>query len=209
MTGHELPVTSHGCLNLILSDEIDAGKSSYLMELRKRLISKGASVAGWITPAHMEDGKKTGHDFIALRGAIAEAPIPFTRTSPFAGSFAWRRFYFNRKAFERASVLADGIFRVPSPLPVRQAGESRVPIVFIMDEIGPLELEDQRGFILPFEHAITRGSVNVIVVRTSLCERISTFRGITPCQSFSLAETEAFEAALEGLMIRDTCKLSG
>jgi len=136
-------------MNIILSDDIDSGKSSATIAFASEAISMGIEISGWVTPARMENGSKAGHDFIAISNGKLGERIPFTTEKPTPGYSKWRRFFFNPKPFE----LADSI-------------ESRCKI-FLMDEIGPLELEDRIGFYEPFRRALCSADFTITVTRKS------------------------------------------
>ncbi len=137
-------------MHFILSDNIDSGKSSFCQELITRLVRDSVPVSGWITPAFMEEEKKAGHDFIAIEDGHLEKKLPLTRTYPFPESFPWKNWHFNPVAFERATKL--------------QAERG----LFIMDEIGPLEFEDRKGFFEPFKRAFAQTPYTLTVVRSGL-----------------------------------------
>lgn len=170
--------TIHEDMHLILSDKIDSGKSTFILDLAGRLIEDGRKISGWITPAHMEGDRKAGHDLILISKGEMAKPIPFTRTTPFEESFPWRRFHFNRNAFE----LARGL-------------DTKAEI-FIMDEIGPLELEEGEGFIDVVMRALTDATTTISVVRSGLEENLIAMIA-NETASFSLAQKEGLVEALD------------
>lgn len=142
-------------MHLILCDEIDSGKSTFVLELTRSLIEKNKKISGWITPAHMDGEKKSGHDFITIdKGKFSER-IPFTRLHEFENSFRWRRFHFSRTAFDIAGHLDTDCD------------------LFIMDEIGPLELEEGQGFYDTMNEALAKSKSTLIVARTDLKATVS------------------------------------
>jgi len=164
-------------MHFILCDVIDSGKSRYVEGLARKMLGRGASVGGFVCVAHIEGGVKAGHDLIVLDGMGLSRPIPFTRTLPFDGSFPWRRFHFSRQAFEAVEGLeldAD---------------------LFIMDEIGPLEIEDGKGFIETARRAIAGAGNTLSVVRQGLEGRFIEFAGVE-ARTFSLSQAEGLEEAL-------------
>lgn len=146
-------------MNFILSDEINSGKTTFVLELFSGIARKGPMISGWITPPHIEGGRKVGHDIIFIEGREISSPVPFTRTGPFDGSFPWRRFHFSERAFESAANLKTACD------------------LFIMDEIGPLELEDGRGFLEIMRRAIEDAGSTLIVIRRDLEPKIEDFLG--------------------------------
>ncbi|MBN1283101.1 MAG: hypothetical protein JXA24_04930 [Proteobacteria bacterium] len=176
-------------MHIILTGEIDSGKSSCVQGLVTRIMGQGREVGGWITPAHTRAGIKAGHDFVAIDAGGPAPPLPFTRARPFQGSFPWRRFHFNRLAFERTTELAERLCRVPGP-------GSRAPELFVMDELGPLELEEGKGFLKAARRAISVAPNTLTVVRKGLEERLIDSLGITNCTLFAMAAADEMEASL-------------
>ncbi len=141
-------------MNIILSDDIDSGKSSAILAFASEAISRGIDISGWATPARMENGSKAGHDFIPISDGKLGKKIPFTTEKETPAYRKWRRFFFNPKPFELAASI-----------------ESRCKI-FLMDEIGPLELEDRMGFYEPFRRALSGADFTITVTRKSCLELI-------------------------------------
>ena len=170
-------------MNFILTDEIDSGKSGHVLALARRMIEEGREVSGWVTVAHMEGGYKTGQDIVKIeRGRISVA-LPFTRPAPFDGSFPWRRFHFNSHAFDDAEELATDVD------------------LFIMDELGPLELEESGGFIGIARRAMAGAANTLTVVRSELAGKVAELAG-AGTTSFSLAQTDELESALSAAITR-------
>jgi nucleoside-triphosphatase THEP1 len=170
-------------MNFILTDKIDSGKSGYVLALAKRLTEAGREVSGWITVAHMERGEKVGHDMVKIERGKCSAALPFTRQVPFEGSFPWRRFHFSSCAFEDAENLATDVD------------------LFIMDELGPLELEEGKGFIAVARRAMAGKADTLIVARDGLEGRVAQLAG-EEARSFSLAQTDELESALSAAIAR-------
>ena len=165
-------------MHFILTGAVNSGKSSFVQGLVERLQTDGLKLKGWITPAHIERGKKVGHDFVELAGLKKQAAIVFTRTEPFACSLAFRSYHFNGAAFERAKKIG------PS------AG------LFVMDEIGPLELCDNAGFAAAARKALRRSEVTLTVVRKGLEEQLIQGLDIKECAIFTLSSAEELEGSL-------------
>ncbi|HQG14159.1 MAG TPA: nucleoside-triphosphatase [bacterium] len=136
-------------MNIILSDDIDSGKSSAILVFASEAILRGMDISGWATPARMENESKVGHDFVPISNGKLGEKIPFTTEKDTPAYRKWRRFFFNPKPFELAASI-----------------ESRCKI-FLMDEIGPLELEDRMGFYEPFRMALCRADSTITVTRKS------------------------------------------
>jgi nucleoside-triphosphatase THEP1 len=164
---------------LILSDKINSGKSTFCMKCVDELIKRGTPVDGWITPAHMIDGEKVGHDFVSIKNSTVCDAIPFTRMEPFENSFPWRRWHFNAEAFELASELANN---------------SQDTKLFIMDEIGPLEIQEGKGFYTPMQRMLGRRENVLVVIREELADKFTS--GHKEFLQFSLAEQDALTTIL-------------
>lgn len=162
-------------MHLILCDKINSGKSTFMMGLVQRLITGGAKISGWVTPPHIKDGKKAGHDFVLFKNGEIAPPIPFTREEPFENSFQWARFHFNKIAFEQAAKLSTN------------------SDLFIMDEIGPLELIDNKGFADTACAALTQCPNTLTIVRCEMKEKFIEFANLTDIQCFTLANKAQLE----------------
>ncbi len=177
-------------MHFILCDGIDSGKSRYVEGLVRRMLGRGATVRGFVSAAHIEGGIKAGHDLIVLDGRGLAGPIPFTRPLPFEDSFPWRRFHMSRRAFE----MVEGL-EVDSDL-------------FVMDEIGPLELEDGKGFMETARRALAGAGNTLSVVRRGLEGKFIEFAGVE-AKIFPLSNAESLEEALgrigRRLRRRDRC----
>lgn len=160
--------------HLLLCDAIDSGKSRAVLALAQRLIAQGSDIAGFVTPAFLQGGRKAGHDFIAIERGLIATPIPFTREAAFEGSFPWRRFHFSRAAFARAATL---------PLDAS---------LFLLDEIGPLELEERRGFAPVARRAYERCPLTLTVLRSGLTPALTAFAGDIPFVPVTAAEIMAW-----------------
>jgi nucleoside-triphosphatase THEP1 len=105
----------------ILSGPIDSGKTSALTQLVTQIKNSEETVAGVLSPKLYHNGKFSGYDLALIR---QETEVPLARLQPGPGTFALGRFHFSRSAFRELSAELN-----PPP-----------PSVFILDEIGPLEL---------------------------------------------------------------------
>lgn len=163
---------------LVLCDAINSGKSTFCLHLAKELINHECDVSGFVTPPYTIDGKKHGHDFIAIDHGKMAPPIPFTREEAFSGSFPMFRYHFNSRAFE----IAEGL-----------SGE-----IFVLDEIGPLELDHRRGFYDIFKRVTKAAKVALVIVRDGLKDQF--VKNLAPKNSFfyTLAETQALKSCFPG-----------
>lgn len=165
-------------MHFILTGEIDSGKSTFVGELVKKLVRDGYAVSGWTTPAHMEQGVKIGHDFVAISRSESKPPMTFTRPDPFEQSFPWRRFHFNKLAFSQSQEIKP------------------CSDLFVMDEIGPLELEDEMGFAPAARRALKTAPHTLTVVRMGLVERFVESACVEDISVFSLSSRDELERSL-------------
>jgi nucleoside-triphosphatase THEP1 len=91
-----------------------------------------------------------GHDFVLLKQGKLYDAMPFTRSNFMQDSFIWRKYHFNKEAFRLAAKI------------------STACDLFVMDEIGPLELEDGMGFSNTLDRVIKSGVNSLIVARTKV-----------------------------------------
>ena len=187
-------------MHIILCDNIDSGKSSFCMALVRRLVGSGIDASGWVTPAFIEDGTKRGHDFVAIENNRIEEPIPFTRMHPFASSVSFPDlsgdspqatafkscpYHFNAKAFERANRIA-----------LEAAPSKGAQSLFIMDEIGPLELFARGGFYRAASAAFEKAPNALVVVRKGLEEELCRAFPLIAFTVLGLADRAGVESAL-------------
>jgi len=111
----------------IITGKIGSGKSSCALSLAKRLVKQGKKVSGWISIKNMEE---KGYDIIFIRSSRFSRPKRFIREAKFSGSLKWRRFWFSGDIFRQAGLIVSA-----------KKGD-----IFIIDEVGPLELEYHKGF---------------------------------------------------------------
>lgn len=132
----------------------DAGKSRWCMELAERARAAGLDLRGVVSPAVMQNGEKIGYDLLdlgsgerrrlAYRRGEAEGDLATTNWQMAADTLLW------------GNELLSGI---------------QNPEIFILDEVGPLELENGVGLTegLNFVDA-NREIPCFVVVRPSLLE---------------------------------------
>ncbi len=168
----------------ILCDQIDSGKSSFVSELCKKFASDNLNLSGWLTPAHVERGQKIGHDFVAIHDGIIENPIPYTRPHPFDNSFQWRKYFFSKIAFKKARLLNFDCD------------------LFIVDEIGPLELDDKQGFFQVMNRFLEEPKNTLLVLRKELEQSISEIIGDAEHAFFSLESREELTKRIANSLIQ-------
>lgn len=137
----------------ILSGEVNSGKSTTVWKQYKIWSEEGRDVSGWISLPNIVKGEKAGYDIVILKGSAESVRQKFIRPYPFKDAFNWRQFWFD-----------DSIFKLVSEMDFGDAD------VFVIDEIGPLELEDKLGFYNLLPKLYERYENTITVVRTTCLE---------------------------------------
>ncbi len=137
----------------IVTGEIDSGKTAWL---KSRAGAEG--VVSWLSLKAVSDGEFLGYD---LQMFPSGATLPLARIIPPSESafnwFQFRRFRFNPEAFSEAQSFFDK--------------SSEPNITFILDEVGPLELEG-RGFAPLLESILKTGAPLTLSIRPLLVDEI-------------------------------------
>lgn len=168
-------------MHLVLNDEINSGKSSFVLSLVERLNREGCKPSGFITAAHIENGEKIGHDLVIIDNGVMHEPIKFTRTRFFEGSFQRAKYHFNKAAFGAINTLD-----VNTQL-------------FIMDEIGPLETAHRRGFYSLMQRVLINSQNTLSVIRKGLELDFARIANVE-FRSFTLMEKDKLEAEIRMLI---------
>ncbi|EKD51662.1 MAG: hypothetical protein ACD_62C00209G0013 [uncultured bacterium] len=134
--------------HFILTDPVNSGKSSRLYQYVLDNIRDKQRVSGWLCLPVFDGQARKGYDLTLLIQSQMQSPIPFIRPTPFAGAVKWRRFYFDQTVFETISNLDFGN-----------------PDLFVLDEVGPLELEDKLGFWPFLENVYQTHNHTITIVR--------------------------------------------
>ncbi|MFH1654520.1 MAG: nucleoside-triphosphatase [Pseudomonadota bacterium] len=113
----------------IITGDVNSGKSTLLFKQFKDCTQKGIQMAGWISPPVLEEGVKCGHDIHIIKDSQIILKSTLTRNTHFHGSTKWRDYWFDFKIFDKIKKIDFGS-----------------PRIFLIDEAGPLELEEKKGF---------------------------------------------------------------
>ena len=132
----------------------DAGKSRWCMELAGRARAAGLDLRGLVSPAVMQNGEKIGYDLLDL-GSGERRRLAYRRGEA-GGDLAMTNWQMVADTLLWGNELLSGI---------------KDPEIFILDEAGPLELENGVGLTagLNFVDA-NRGIPCFLVVRPSLIQ---------------------------------------
>lgn len=140
----------------------------------ENLIVEGKKVSGWVcrqlTVNSEQLTAKKEYDIVFIVMSQIFEPRPFIRTTPFKNSFQWRRFYFNKDIFDTVGAT--------SRSPLLKFGK---PDIFVIDEVGPLELEDRKGFWNVLPDIYSRHKETMTVVREGCVEK---FKRSFPAQIY-------------------------
>ena len=144
-------------MHQILSGPINSGKSTRLMRDVQKWMREGKGVSGWVglKGEYLDSPvQKAGYDIVFITMSKIHERQPFIRTTPFKNSFAWKQFYFDQTILDRVATIDFG-----------------QPDIFVIDEVGPLELEDQKGFWNILSKIYSTHQETVSVVRESCVEK--------------------------------------
>lgn len=142
---------------ILITGEVMKGKTTFTLELITRLESAGIKPEGFIARG-VESGKeRTGFDLVNLETGER---ILLSRKEPVPENWIrFGRYCFNPDTFEHVN------------LEVRMMAE-RIPGLIILDEVGPLELQNQ-GWAPAIEYLLDLNKiVQLWVVRNSMLEKI-------------------------------------
>lgn len=140
---------------VIISGEIQAGKTTFCRLMAERAEDMGLSVRGVLSPAFFEGGRKVG---IQVRDVSSGAERSLARLrSSEPGDMETRRWSFDRDAAAWGSRVLEG---------------STPCDVLIIDELGPLEFERGQGWTAAFR-VLEEGEYRaaLVVVRPSLLDQ--------------------------------------
>jgi len=169
-------------MHFILHDEINSGKSTYVLDLVRGLAEKFPVINGWITPPYFENNEKIGQDIVIIEHGNISELIPFTRLHQFDSSFKWRKYHFNSAAFEMCENIST---------------DCRL---FIMDEIGPLELDDEKGFFAASRRAAADSPATLVVIRKNLVQELSKICKLHNSTIYTLSSKASLETDLNNYL---------
>ena len=111
---------------LLVSGSVEGGKTSYLSALADLLKSKELTVGGFLCPGTFEQGERST---FVLKNIQDGRQVPMAAFRKNEGWIPYRRFYFNPEAFRQGKEWISLCL-------------SGKPQVVIIDEVGPMEMED-------------------------------------------------------------------
>lgn len=116
---------------IILTGTFESGKTTLLLLLLDSLRKYQLDIAGVISPPVYKDGEKTGIDLLNLRTGIRQ-PLAVLNSGVNPGQLFTKHWVFSTEAMEEGNHIL--LEATPCDL-------------LIVDELGPLELERQTGWM--------------------------------------------------------------
>lgn len=145
----------------ILTGQINSGKSTRLWTLFNQYSQEGVRLAGFISLPVFEDKKKIGYDLAIIKDSRETARYPLARNRTFGGAKKWRDFWFDESIFAQVEGFDFGQCDI-----------------FLIDEIGPLELVDKKGFYTAAKRIYETFENTITVVRSDCPEKFYETFGI-------------------------------
>ena len=138
----------------IVTGAIDSGKTRYL----KKLYEKYAKGDGVLSLKYYQDDRFLGYDLVHLRSGEQTAFIRLKTQLPenWKERYAIGKFSFSKEGF----IFADKVL-----------GNMKTGPVYI-DEIGPLEILDKKGFYKKLKELINRNIDLFITIRSTLIDSL-------------------------------------
>lgn len=163
---------------VLVSGWRQAGKTTLLLAVRQAAQEAGLRVGGFLSAARFEAGEKTGIDLVDAHTG---------RTLPLAVAASGGAITTGHYSFEPAALEAGLAF----------AEEGKSADVFLVDELGPLELVKGEGWIGVIDMLRERAfGVALVVVRPELIAQARDWLGLTPDSPLiNLDESERDELA--------------
>jgi len=112
---------------MLITGRIQGGKTTFVSMLVKGLAEEGYSVAGFLSRGHDQGEVRLGYD---LENIETGESWPLASVHPIPGWTPFRRFWFNPETFRRGEEWLLG-------------KERERPHLMVIDEVGPLEMEDR------------------------------------------------------------------
>jgi len=163
----------------LVSGSVQGGKTTYLSLLSDLLKEKKLKISGFLCPGSFEAGERTGFTLKNIENGKQVAMATALETPEWA---RYKRFWFNPEAFTLGSKWIDDCL-------------AQLPDVVIIDEVGPMELEDL-GWSEVLK-TIENSSVPVQIwnVRENLISEVIKRWSIPPPNVIRIEEVELSQAA--------------
>lgn len=153
---------------IIISGEQGEGKTTFLEEVIALLHEERIDFDGIIAKGIDESGERKGFDLIYLKtGKI----YPLSTTTPTVDYTRYGRFFFDENVFHKVTNL------------LKNTASGFV----IIDEVGPLELQD-KGWASAIEQLLNNNTSMIWVVRKSLLDAVINHWEISKAQVFDIGK---------------------
>jgi nucleoside-triphosphatase THEP1 len=157
---------------IMITGHVGQGKTTFLQALAAGLMSKGIKAAGFFSVGVHENNQRIGFDLEDIRTG---QKMMISRNTPHEGWKNQGHYYFNTEVFQIESELLQQQIRDGADL-------------FILDEVGPLELNDSGWSPLIVQLCHTRSSPMIWIVRRSLARRATRKWNVGNVYIFTIGE---------------------
>lgn len=155
-----------------LTGEVNSGKTSLLSFWVEEYHRRNRRACGILAPPVWVQGRKIAYNLIDVYTGETK---PWASLTPINNAEKWGRFWFS---LETLHFGQNALNRIDDSCDIG-----------ILDEVGPLELEN-RGWAFSLREILIRSPKNMIfIVRSSLVQPISNFFGIESYQVLTLDST--------------------
>jgi len=130
----------------VLTGDVNSGKSTVLRSWINQWNLDKVAICGIFTEALIKNGHKIGYDLIDVK---TKKNYPLIRSSKFRNNWSVGRYHFDRDGFTQ---LEESVINT-------SVGE-----LLILDELGPLELEHNKGLFELFRFFLLKSSIHLLLV---------------------------------------------
>lgn len=163
----------------VITGEIGEGKTTYAKKVTELLKEKNINIAGFIAPAVYAGEKRIGFDLYDVK--IGDV-TPLSRNTGLEDWLRIGNYYFHPDGLKTGNALLQKEYIEKSS-------------VFIIDEIGPLEMNNT-GWAKPVETLCAESSIpHIWVVRKKLVERVIKKWNVGDVYVFDIAEDTSEDMA--------------
>lgn len=169
---------------LILSGEIQQGKSTMLKALISELKNKDISIGGFISEVVIRNGERQAYRIVSTDN---KRSATLCGISPETGDLKYGRFYFNHESFELGNSL---IYET------LERGDD----LLVIDEIGPLEIGGE-GWDNAIRKVCQKSDISMLwVVRRSLAEKAARKWSVGDVRIIDIKEENAYQLIIQSLI---------
>lgn len=163
----------------LVTGSVQGGKTTYLSLLSELLIEKGLKICGFLCPGNFVAGERAGFTLQNIKNGRQVALASALETPEWT---PYKRFWFNPEAFTLGSEwIGDCLAMAPD--------------VVIIDEVGPMELEDLGWSNVLKTMEKSAVPVQLWNVRETLIREVMKRWGIPPASVIRIDEVELNQAA--------------